>query len=489
MATPEGSRCRWDQIGRSTPNTSPTAPWPSPPSWTGCPLAWPWLWPWGSAALCPSWVPSHSAEPKKGLKCHRAAAQPLLAPVPAGGHQQPPTLLALGANKQEEGEGNRESRDGGLGVPGDGVGPLALGGGWAWVLGPHIFPGGGRASGEGSKVVGPDPAWAEPLPRRGMAGMPGWGGGGAPGFGWQPPSCPCPSRPIPSLRTPGGRAEITGCLPGRGSPPPGQRLRQRAGPGGSHPVAPRALALMASRCGHWPVKSPAVPWSGSCPAWGASGGSARTLFARKRAAGEIVFPQQGGSLRAQLHPAPTRSVRGELWAGVLPRARGETSSPGLSLLLGWECRGVGVVPSSAAGQGDVAPPVGAVPGVRGAGRAGRAPGWAVREEGVGAGERKPRPNLCPLPASASQVPPPPFPPWPRGCHTDPGAGARGARPRGVGSVGPPAAPAPGRQRPSGDITLPRPLPPAAGLPALHAGDEGFHNPAQTGLKRNTQVNK
>lgn len=32
-------------------------------------------------------------------------------------------------------------------------------------------------------------------------------------------------------------------------------------------------------------------------------------------------------------------------------------------------------------------------------------------------------------------------------------------------------------------------PPAAGLPALHAGDEGFHNPAQAGLKRNTQVNK
>lgn len=49
-------------------------------------------------------------------------------------------------------------------------------------------------------------------------------------------------------------------------------------------------------------------------------------------------------------------------------------------------------------------------------------------------------------------------------------------------------PLPGGSTVRGHCAFPS-TPPAAGLPALHAGDEGFHNPAQTGLKRNTQVNK
>ncbi|XP_054657324.1 receptor activity-modifying protein 2 isoform X4 [Grus americana] len=102
MATPEGSHCCWDQISRSTPSTSPTARRPGPPGWAGCPPGWPWLWPWGSAALCPSQPPLRLAEPEKGLKSQRAAAQPLPAPVPARGWKHPPSLPALGTNEWDE---------------------------------------------------------------------------------------------------------------------------------------------------------------------------------------------------------------------------------------------------------------------------------------------------------------------------------------------------------------------------------------------------
>lgn len=51
------------------------------------------------------------------------------------------------------------------------------------------------------------------------------------------------------------------------------------------------------------------------------------------------------------------------------------------------------------------------------------------------------------------------------------------------------SPFPGGSARPGTLCFFPSTPPAAGLPALHAGDEGFHNPAQTGLKRNTQVNK
>ncbi|XP_054657322.1 receptor activity-modifying protein 2 isoform X2 [Grus americana] len=87
---------------RSTPSTSPTARRPGPPGWAGCPPGWPWLWPWGSAALCPSQPPLRLAEPEKGLKSQRAAAQPLPAPVPARGWKHPPSLPALGTNEWDE---------------------------------------------------------------------------------------------------------------------------------------------------------------------------------------------------------------------------------------------------------------------------------------------------------------------------------------------------------------------------------------------------
>lgn len=58
-----------------------------------------------------------------------------------------------------------------------------------------------------------------------------------------------------------------------------------------------------------------------------------------------------------------------------------------------------------------------------------------------------------------------------------------------GGRGSPCRPHSRAAAPSGDINAFPSTPPAAGLPALHAGDEGFHNPAQAGLKRNTQVNK
>nr|XP_038024695.1 receptor activity-modifying protein 2 isoform X3 [Anas platyrhynchos] len=76
MATPEGSRCRWEQIGRSTPNISATAAGRSPPGWGGRPPGWLPLWLWGWAASCPSQPPSPSAEPGEGLGARRGVAQP-----------------------------------------------------------------------------------------------------------------------------------------------------------------------------------------------------------------------------------------------------------------------------------------------------------------------------------------------------------------------------------------------------------------------------
>ncbi|XP_061223037.1 uncharacterized protein LOC133219624 isoform X2 [Neopsephotus bourkii] len=152
MTTPEGSRCRWDQISRwvsagpggaqctsrvgplqrmwphsaplavptasspaalscwpssspapgpappSTPstsrfmlNTSPTAQGLSLPGRARCPPGWLLLWPWGSAASCPLQQPLCSAEPQRGL-----TPQPLPAPMLLRRQLLPLSFRALG---------------------------------------------------------------------------------------------------------------------------------------------------------------------------------------------------------------------------------------------------------------------------------------------------------------------------------------------------------------------------------------------------------
>lgn len=123
----------------------------------------------------------------------------------------------------------------------------------------------------------------------------------------------------------------------------------------------------------------------------------------------------------------------------------------------------------------------------------------MRGEGTGAKDWQSRPSVCPLPTSSASclgvggaINLPSLAAgrsW--GC---PGSAACGAGARvnqklrfwGRGSPCRPHSRAAAPVR--GHYAFPS-TPPAAGLPALHAGDEGFHNPAQTGLKRNTQVNK
>ncbi|XP_074705819.1 uncharacterized protein LOC141934348 isoform X2 [Strix aluco] len=185
---------------RSTLNTSPTARGLGPPGWAGRPPRWPWLRPWGSVASYPLQPPSRSAEPGEGLKPQQAAAQPLAAPAPARGWQQPPSLPALGIEEWDEGEGDRAEWGGGSGHPWGGSrtrgtgGRLGLG---VQVPASALGVGGHREKGPGQRS--PDPARAEPLPwhPRGLAGSTRDAGlgEGSPGLGWRPPSGPCPSPP------------------------------------------------------------------------------------------------------------------------------------------------------------------------------------------------------------------------------------------------------------------------------------------------------
>lgn len=194
---------------RSTLNTSPTARWPDPPVRAGCPPGWPWLRPWGWAASCPSQPPSRSAEPGKGLKCQRSSAQPLPAPVPVRGQQQPPSPPALGANERDEwaeGEGDRAERGRGSGCP-RGMewvlwhgGRMGLG---LWI--PASAPGGEKGPRRWvPSLLGPSPPLGTPGP--GQAGSTGGArlGRGEPqalaGSHHPVPAHPVPSRP---LRPPG----------------------------------------------------------------------------------------------------------------------------------------------------------------------------------------------------------------------------------------------------------------------------------------------
>ncbi|XP_074705821.1 uncharacterized protein LOC141934348 isoform X4 [Strix aluco] len=192
MATPEGSRCCWDQISSAYSELS------------GCTqlLAQLLSCPWPSAGLDAFFLqpPSRSAEPGEGLKPQQAAAQPLAAPAPARGWQQPPSLPALGIEEWDEGEGDRAEWGGGSGHPWGGSrtrgtgGRLGLG---VQVPASALGVGGHREKGPGQRS--PDPARAEPLPwhPRGLAGSTRDAGlgEGSPGLGWRPPSGPCPSPP------------------------------------------------------------------------------------------------------------------------------------------------------------------------------------------------------------------------------------------------------------------------------------------------------
>ncbi|XP_074748356.1 uncharacterized protein LOC141953573 [Strix uralensis] len=193
MATPEGSRCRWDQISSAYSELS------------GCTqlLAQLLSCPWPSAGLDAFFLqpPSRSAEPGEGLKPQQAAAQPLAAPAPARGWQQPPSLPAPGTEEWDEGEGDRAEWGGGSGHPWGGSRTRGTGGGWAWGSRYLRLPWGWGGTGRrvlGSGVLtlhGPSP----------FLGTPGWGlagstrdaglGEGSPGLGWRPPSGPCPSPP------------------------------------------------------------------------------------------------------------------------------------------------------------------------------------------------------------------------------------------------------------------------------------------------------
>lgn len=96
-------------------------------------------------------------------------------------------------------------------------------------------------------------------------------------------------------------------------------------------------------------------------------------------------------------------LKGKLWAHTLPQARGEMSSPGLSLPP-WagtpRSHRAGVALGVAALRGGCGlRQAGAVPGARGSGRAGRSLGWAAWEEGVRAEGWQRWPSLCSLPTS------------------------------------------------------------------------------------------
>ncbi|XP_054080721.1 uncharacterized protein LOC128919420 isoform X2 [Rissa tridactyla] len=328
MATPEGSRCRWDQISR----------------WVGVTLAVPNARSeWGCCCGCvtvPVGRPDATSPQhlQRALRLHPAAGPAALLPLarrrprrllPAGprrilhqlhGHRAPwagqaaprhgrgcgcgaqlpraPRSCPHAQQNPERGSntigqlpspclpprrrGARNSprpsqpwelmsgtRVRGQGRAGTGFW-VSLGMEWVLWHGGRLGPGlwtpasalGRGASGEGSRVGGPDPTGAKPLLRHPEVGAGRECQGCQAGEG-EPQAlagshCPIPAHPIPSLRTPGGCAEITGCLPGRGSrrPAGGSNKEQDQGAPTLWPLECRGL--MASRCGHWPVKGPAV---------------------------------------------------------------------------------------------------------------------------------------------------------------------------------------------------------------------------------------
>ncbi|XP_053944049.1 uncharacterized protein LOC104054467 isoform X1 [Cuculus canorus] len=304
---------------RSTPNTSATARGPSCLCWVGCPLGWPWWQPWGSAALCLSWLPSRSAEPRKGLKPLCAAA-----PVTAGSCQQPPSLPALGIREQDEwaeGEEDRAEGDRGSGCL------------MAWREAWHrTLDGMGKHREKGPRHGGSDPAWAEPLhwhlrchPGRELQALAG-------------SNHPIPVHPIPlhPLWTP---------QEGRGHPSAGAVLRSLgvslaeaptaqpeapAAPtktGGSSPVAPREqgpdgfqMWLLAHQRSHGaPERWLPQLRVGQAALPGCLPGSVKP--------GKIAFRQQGGSLRAVLHHAPIHALHVP-WVAVKGKALGSPSALG-----------------------------------------------------------------------------------------------------------------------------------------------------------------
>lgn len=245
---------------------------------------------------------------------------------------------------------------------------------------------------------------------------------------------------------------------------------------------------MASRCSRSLMRGPALLRGG-----GGGSGCSAGMFAGERkarqdhlsAAGRVPPSCASSRSDSTLHPMGGL-LKGKLWTHTLPWARGEMSSLGLSLIPGWECRGTALL------RGDAGP-------------TGRS---SARREGCGLGGAGGRRRGRGLATSAKPLPCPHLPVCiglaPRAGHAttrDPpwlrqGPGLpRRCRPRGrcpweagaaVSGLRVPCARAAAPVW--GHCTSPS-TPPAAGLPALHAGDEGFHNPAQTGLKRNTQVNK
>lgn len=322
------------------------------------------------------------------------------------------------------------------------------------------------------------------------------------GAGWLPPSRPCPS---PRGAQGGAGLRSLGVSLARAPAAVGRRLQrlrqQRSGSGGCDPGSAAALWL-PDAAARPPAEraSPRPGASGGRAARGWSGLAASALAREGAKRGDGTCPKQGGSPRAAMRRLAAilllRGSRGRVFKGEdLGRssAAGQRwnelarPQPGPRVGMSW---GWGLQCSAGGGE-KRALRVGACP--RQPGVFGRA-----RQQGWGRGPPPPAKFLCPFPTSpparASCTSwhrrrpfgshPGPVPAWGR-CPTG-GVASTVSGPR---TPHPPGAE---RQRPSGDdedVSLPRSTPPAFGLPALHAGDEGFHNPAQTGLKRNTQVNK
>lgn len=130
------------------------------------------------------------------------------------------------------------------------------------------------------------------------------------------PAHPVPACPLWMPQDGEGHAEIIGCLPGRGSCRPAggsSGSNKEQDQGGSNPAAPGApgpdgFQMQPLACERSRGALELWPGEGRAALPGHLPGSATP--------GEIIFPQQGGSLRAELHQAPidARAVKGEALA-------------------------------------------------------------------------------------------------------------------------------------------------------------------------------
>ncbi|XP_074705818.1 uncharacterized protein LOC141934348 isoform X1 [Strix aluco] len=363
MATPEGSRCCWDQISRwvhvgpavpdahweqgrrggrvpvasgrphAAPSAAPTASSPAAPScWPSCSPA-----PGPAPASMPSSCsrPHAQQSPERGSNPSRQLPSPWL-PLRlrgAGNSPLPSQPWELRSGMRVRGTG--QSGEGDLGIPGEEAGPVARGGGWAWGSRYLRLPWGWGGTGRrvlGSGVLtlhGPSPFLGTPGGWLGAPGMPGWGRG-APALAGGHHQVPARPRRMPRrgrLAWPRGHAEIIGCLPGRGSRHPARGSsgsNKEQDQGGSNLWPPACQGLTASRL--HPRKVPRCPGGAAAAAREGPAGSARTFAGEREAwrahpsAAGRVPPSCASSSSDSRSARPGRAVKGE--------ALGSRSAPG-----------------------------------------------------------------------------------------------------------------------------------------------------------------